>query len=99
MKDHVEVFSWDCGGVATKLNPFKVGFRANTQEAVVGCFKDLGLERRSFGIWKHELEALSTIMLPTFVQHRIMMGMVTTYKKINSSVSTTGYKVTPSDSK
>lgn len=30
MKDYVEVYSWDCGGVATKINPFKVGFRANT---------------------------------------------------------------------
>ena len=39
------------------------------------------------------------MILPKFVQHKIMMGMVTTYKKINTSGNTSGYKVTPSDSK
>jgi len=51
LKEHIEVFTWDCGGVATKINPFKVGFRSNTQQAVTGCFKDIGFERRTFGSW------------------------------------------------
>ena len=51
LSNNIEVFCWDCGGVKTKINPFKVGLRSNTQQAVSGCFKDLGRETRSFGSW------------------------------------------------
>jgi NAD(P)-dependent dehydrogenase (short-subunit alcohol dehydrogenase family) len=76
LKDRIEVFSWDCGVVATKINPYKVGFRSNTVQAVSGCLKDIGCERRSFGSWKHELEAIGTISLPMFISKRIMLGLL-----------------------
>lgn len=42
VKDKIEIYSWDSGVVATKINPYKIGFRSNTQQAVNGCFKDIG---------------------------------------------------------
>ena len=29
VKDKIDVYSWDCGVVATKINPFKIGFRSS----------------------------------------------------------------------
>lgn len=51
MCDKVDVMSWDCGSVITKLNTFKLGFKTNVKTAVKGCFKDIGRDRRSFGCW------------------------------------------------
>jgi len=45
MSDNVDVISWDCGSVSTKLNTFNIGFKTNVKTAVNGCLKDVGLER------------------------------------------------------
>jgi short-subunit dehydrogenase len=50
-KSKVDVMSWDCGSVSTKLNSFKVGCRTSTKTAVKGCLKDISRERRTFGCW------------------------------------------------
>lgn len=86
LKNRIEVFSWDCGGVSTKINPFKVGFRSNTQQAAAGCFKDIGKERRSFGSWQHEVEGMGTVWLPKWVQNRITVGMAKKHIQLNQSI-------------
>lgn len=72
-KAKIDIYSWDCGSVNTKLNTFPLGWRTSTETAVLGCFKDIGRERRSFGCWKSELEGLTTPALPIFVQKLILL--------------------------
>ena len=31
LKGKVDVYAWDCGVVATKINPFNIGFRSDTR--------------------------------------------------------------------
>ena len=50
-KGKVDIMSWDCGSVSTKLNTFTLGFLTSTRTAVKGCLKDVSRERRSFGCW------------------------------------------------
>ena len=70
----IDIMSWDCGSVSTKLNTFELGFRTSTKTAVRGCLKDISRERRTFGCWQSELEGLSTPLMPGWVQRILLLN-------------------------
>ncbi len=72
-KGKIDVMSWDCGSVSTKLNTFEIGCRTSTKTAVKGMLKDVSRERRTFGCWQSELEGLTTPIMPIWVQKFILL--------------------------
>ena len=68
---------WDCGGVHTKANPFKDEGQPilNTNQAVEGCFRDIGYERKTWGSLKTEIEGTIFKLLPMFALKAAILPM------------------------
>ena len=73
-KGKVDIMSWDCGSVSTKLNTFEQGFRTSTRTAVKGCLKDVSRGRRTFGCWQSDLEGMSTPLMPNWLKRVLLLN-------------------------
>jgi len=53
--NRIDVLSWQCGEVHTKMNKEKPSFKvATVKQAVDGVLSDIGLESMTFGCIKHD---------------------------------------------
>ncbi len=74
--DKIDVMGWDCGSVVTKANCFQEGgINMSPKQAVDGCFRDIGYERKTWGALGTEINGFVIKRLPISIFKKAMLPM------------------------
>jgi short-subunit dehydrogenase len=78
LEGKVDVMTWECGYVSTKLSREKEGgLVLNTKDAVAGMLRDIGKENLTNGRFVHELTKNAFMAIPLYYLNRFTIKMGT----------------------